>query len=101
MTSFSKSLRTLILSFDLEKASPQLFRIHSAQLVLLQTYCLPEEAEYSGSGQLGFPDWTFGVDGLRKDDCVVMCANKGISFKAFSTAYVDITSRRHYIYLGS
>ncbi|KAF8332735.1 WD40-repeat-containing domain protein [Cantharellus anzutake] len=58
------------------KASPQLFRIHSAKLVLLQTYCLPEEVEYSGSGQLGFPDWTFGVDGLRKDDCVVISANK-------------------------
>ncbi|KAF8332720.1 WD40-repeat-containing domain protein [Cantharellus anzutake] len=58
------------------KASPQLFRIHSAKLVLLQTYCLPEEVEYSGCGQLGFPDWTFGVDGLRKDDCVVICANK-------------------------
>ncbi|KAF8332725.1 uncharacterized protein EI90DRAFT_3054159 [Cantharellus anzutake] len=58
------------------KAFPQLFRIHSAKLVLLQTYCLPEEVEYSGSGQLGFPDWTFGVDGPRRDDCVVMCANK-------------------------
>ncbi|KAF8332727.1 uncharacterized protein EI90DRAFT_693671 [Cantharellus anzutake] len=72
--SFSGAL--LLVTYE-GKAFPQLFRIHSTWLVLLQTYCPPnEEVEYSGCSQLGIRGWASGVDGLRIDECAVMCADK-------------------------
>ncbi|KAF8311416.1 uncharacterized protein EI90DRAFT_3138396 [Cantharellus anzutake] len=63
------------------KVPPQLFRIHSTQLVLLQTYYLPkEDVKYTGFGQLGIPGWTSGVDGPRIDDSIVICADEGEAF---------------------
>ncbi|KAF8332723.1 uncharacterized protein EI90DRAFT_3054144 [Cantharellus anzutake] len=72
----SSSGALLLVTYE-GKASPQLFRIHSTWLVLLQTYRPPKgEVEYSGYSQLGIRGWTSGVDGLRIDECAVMCADK-------------------------